>query len=93
MQVKFISGTSLPNLEDNLNNFLQGLDDDPSIKYDFESLTAVVEFTAVQNGLCCDCKFWDDNGDNLVGLCHRCGGRKRFSDKACNKYEDVRGRR
>lgn len=93
MQVKIISGTNLESLEDNLNAFLEGLDDEPSVKYDLANLAAVVEFKPAQNCLCCDCKFWDDNGDNLVGLCHRCGGRKRFSDKACNKFEDVRGGR
>ena len=95
MQVKIIKGNDFADIENNLNNFLNSLTEDPKeIKYDFERLLAIVEFNKVDpNNLCCDCKFWDDGGkhDELIGLCQRCGGRKRFSDKCCNKFEDRRG--
>ena len=92
MQVKFIQGENTQTLEKNLNDFLLTLNGNPtSIKYDLKEFIAIVEHEGAESGeICCDCKFWDDNGDNLIGLCQRCGGRKRFSDKACNKFEDVR---
>lgn len=94
MQVKFIEGDSLKELECSLNEFLETLPEDPkTIDYRFGSFrfTAIVEYSKVESGcLCCDCAFWDDKGDNLIGLCQRCGGRKRFSDKACNSFEDRR---
>lgn len=92
MQVKIISETSFNEMEVGINNFLSTLTQDPqNIKYDFDKCVAVIEYEKVEGKfLCCDCKFWDDNGDNLIGLCQRCGGRKRFSDKSCNKFEDRR---
>lgn len=93
MQVKFIVSQNWQELETDVNAFLATLGGDPTdVKYDLDKCTAVVEYTQVKSGLCCDCRFWDDDGDNLIGLCQRCGGRKRFSDKSCNKFEDVRGR-
>ena len=92
MQVKVIHGDSIPDFEEKLNAFLDTIDGEPNIKYDFSEMTAAVEYSKPEpSGLCCDCRFWDDNGDNLIGLCHRCGGRKRFSDKACKNFIDVRG--
>ena len=94
MRVKFIEGLNIENLENEINRFLAEIPDDPiSLKYDFENLRAIVEYNSVnRNAICCECKFWDDGGkhDALIGLCQRCGGRKRFSDKVCGKYEDIR---
>ena len=93
MQVKIISKSTFDEMEVEINNFLSTLPQNPTnIKYDLENCITIIEYDCVRAGaICCECKFWDDNGDNLIGLCQRCGGRKRFSDKACNKYEDVRG--
>lgn len=95
MQVKIICEQSHAALEDELNKFLAGLADDPTdIKVDIANCSAVVHYSNVNpKSICCECKFWDDGGkhDELMGLCQRCGGRKRFNAKACNKYEDVRG--
>lgn len=92
MRVKFIEGVSLENLEAEMNAFLAGLKNDPkSVRYEFDRVLAIIEYDDVEKGrLCIDCKYWDDNGDNLIGLCQMCGGRKRFSDKSCNKFKDVR---
>jgi len=98
MQVKFIvpQNKNWYELESEINLFLNELDDSPnSIKYDIENCTAIIEYEEVRKGaLCCECRFWDggDSTDKLIGFCQRCGGRKRFSDKACNKYEDIRKR-
>ena len=92
MQVKLVEGKNAQALETNLNEFLSTLTQNPtSIKYDFAVMTAVVEYETMMKGaICCDCRFWDDNGDNLIGLCQRCGGRKRFSEHACNCFVDIR---
>ena len=93
MQVKFIQGYNTATLEKNLNEFLGTLSDNPTIKYDLNELVAIVEYEEARKGaICCECRFWDDSNsqDGLIGMCQRCGGRKRFSDKACGKYEDVR---
>lgn len=95
MQVRFIEGLSLENLEQEINKFLAGIPDEPkSVRYDFDNLLAIIEYSNVRGGaICCECRYWDDSGshDALIGLCQRCGGRKRFSDKSCNYFEDVRG--
>ena len=92
MQVKFIEGVTLESLEREINDFLAELSEDPkSIMYNFDNLSAVIEYNNVRKGaICCECAFWDDGGshDALIGLCQRCGGKRRFSDKSCNKYED-----
>ena len=96
MRVKFIIPKikELEELEKDVNSFLDSLDDDPKrVVYDMEKCYAVIEYDNVRNGaLCCECKFWDtgQSSDGVIGLCQRCGGGKRFSDKACAKYEDVR---
>lgn len=92
MRVSFICGTSVADLESKLNDFLKTVEGVTDIKYDLENtMTAIVAYTpAGRNELCCDCRAWDDNGDNLIGLCHKRGGRKRFSDKACEDFDDRR---
>ena len=45
-----------------------------------------------KNALCCDCQYWDDQGETSTsGLCHECGQRRRFNCKACKSFKDVRG--
>lgn len=94
MQVKIITCDDLEQMEQSLNQFLKGISNEPqSIKYDFSSNTAVVEYTEVNDkSICCECRFWDDSGskDSLIGRCQMCGSIKRFSSRSCNKYEDIR---
>lgn len=94
MQVKFITGKDLANLESNLNSFLATLSSDPTIKYELADLTAIVEFSEVlKDTICCDCRHWDcgNSSDSVIGFCQMCGQRKRFNSKGCNKYADIRG--
>lgn len=95
MQVKFIEGVNLEELESEINAFLVGLPSEPkSVTYDFDKMFAIIEYNKVRDkAICCECRFWDDTGehDSLIGFCQRCGGRKRFGEKACNNYEDIRG--
>ena len=89
-QVKFIVGTSLTNLEDQVNNYLSDKDAESNITYDFSKCIAVVEtMKASTTNLCCECRHWDDKGDHqaLMGECPILLKRKRYNDKACGKYE------
>lgn len=93
MQVKIIVGKSYAELETKINEFLDGLPEDPkSVNVDLENWSAIIEYDKVIKALCCDCKHWDDSGDSsaLVGLCQKHGGRKRFSSRCCKEFEDVR---
>ena len=93
MQVKFITGADINQVEVLLNEFLETLSETPTIKYDLNNLTVIVEYTTIRNGaICCECRHWDEySGDGLMGMCQMCGQRKRFSSKCCSKYADVRG--
>ena len=97
LQVKFIYGTDLADLNESLNKALSTTESEtkPDIKYDFNKIIAVIEYEtheAYKDRLCCDCTFWDDSVGNsdLIGMCQMCGKRKRFNDKACPRYEDIR---
>lgn len=96
MQIKIIKPEvkNWQDLEREVNEFLSTLEEPPlNTKIDIETCYAVIEYERVRKGaICCECRFWDDSGsvDELMGLCQRCGGRKRFNGKACNKYEDTR---
>ena len=92
MQVKFITGNSLTELEDGVNSFLDGLSDEPQeVRFDIDKLNVIIIYNKVRkNALCCECKFWQDTDGGTMGLCQRYGGRKRFDCKACANYEDVR---
>ena len=89
-EVKFIVGTNLIDLENQLNNYLCGVDADTTITYDFEKSIAVVEVKSVcAKSICAECKHWDDGGNNqaLIGECRKCQLRKRYNDGSCSKYE------
>ena len=93
MQVKIITGNTLAELEDCVNSFLESLDGEPrNIQFYLDNWSAVVEYENVCKGLCCDCKFWDDgnDSDSLIGLCQMHGGRKRFNQKGCKEFNDIR---
>lgn len=92
MQVKIIVGTDYKDLETQINETVNGKKE-ASVDVDFKNIAAVVTFDAPCKSLCVDCRFWDDSGehDSLIGLCQRKGGRKRFNDKSCEEYADVRG--
>ena len=93
MQVKIIVGGTYAELERKINEFLNELHEDPKdVRVDLENWSAVIEYDKTANALCCECKYWDDSGqnDSLYGLCQLKGGRKRFGSKCCKDYLDVR---
>lgn len=91
MQVKLIVGTDYRDLENQINESVKAKKD-AKVDVDFKSIAAVVTYETSCNSLCVDCRFWDDCGehDSLIGLCQKKGGRKRFSNKACEEFKDVR---
>lgn len=96
LQVKLLQGKDTQTLESNVNEFLASLSSEAVKDIKTDGLTALIlyEFKDAWEGqMCCDCRYWDDSGDceSLIGLCQECGGRKRFSQKACPKFKDVRG--
>ena len=98
LKVKIIDGVTKHKLEDELNEFLSTLTSEAvrNIVYDFPNFTVAIEYEmeeAWKNMICADCQHWDDGNsiDSVMGLCHECGGRKRFNCKACERFKDIRG--
>ena len=98
LQIKIVHGMTVDELTLEANMFLETISDDAvkDIIVDAAEGYATIKYVVEEeykNALCCDCRYWDDSGDceSLIGLCHECGGRKRFSQKACPKFKDVRG--
>lgn len=97
LQVKFIYGTDLPDLNEALNKALSDIDSEskPNIKYELNNLMALIEYELheeYKERLCCECALWDDQGknDSLNGFCTLTGKRVRFNCRACKRYQDVR---
>lgn len=91
MRVKILVGSNLGELEDNVNNFIASLSEEPKdVKVDVSDWSAVVVYDEAKSGICCECKWWDCTDEGLIGLCQRHGGRKRFSNKSCKEYVDIR---
>lgn len=95
LQVKTIYGTDPPNLNDSLNKELsQFTSKIVDIKFPNDSTAVIIyELTEeFENEICCDCQYWDDTScsTNLIGFCMLCGKRKRFNEKACRQFKDVR---
>lgn len=91
LKVKIIDAVTKHKLEDELNEFLSTITSEEvrNIVYDFPNFTHV----QWKNMICADCQHWDDGNsiDSVTGLCHECGGRKRFNCKACERFKDIRG--
>lgn len=88
-QFKFISGSSLDELQENLNNFTADIDSNPTVTWIKEYLVMVEINTVTPNHICCECANWSDGGvcDAIYGECPARGLRRRYSDPACGKYE------
>ena len=92
-QVKLVCGTDPQNLNDSLNRELSTIQSE-NVKVKFaDAKTAFIVYETVSSKeICCDCQFWDDTQSNtsLMGFCQMCGKRKRFNDKACEQFKDIR---
>lgn len=98
LQIEIVSGNTKEELQNSVNTFLKTVSEDAvnDIKVEAEKGTATILYTVKetwQGHLCCDCRHWDDSNDAeaLIGLCQECGGRRRFNNKSCNHFKDVRG--
>ena len=94
-QVKFVLGVDAPDLTECLNRTLSNLQHDVvDIKFPDDKTAAIIYEVEEEykSHLCCDCAMWDDTNStsNLIGLCQFCGKRKRFNDKACRSFKDIR---
>ena len=91
MQVKLIVGTDYTDLEEQINVFVSAKKD-AKVDVDFKNVAAIVTYGGDPKTLCCDCRFWDDSGehDKMIGLCQCNGGRRRFNDKSCEEFKDMR---
>ena len=97
LQIKIIPEDNLARLNDSVNTFLSDLTSDAvrDIDIDADRIIAVIQYEmaeAWKKMLCADCQHWDDgqSADAVMGICQMCGGRKRFNNKACSKFKDVR---
>lgn len=88
-QVKFIVGSSLTDLEEQLNTHLCDLDVESNITYDFEKFIAVVETkSSCPSHICCECMHWEElSSGSLEGICKIRSLRRKFKDCACGKFE------
>lgn len=94
LQVKRFEGL---NIENDINGFLSTIETDSvkGITWNEPMTIAVVQYEVREEWhgqMCGDCQHWDDSGSSsaVSGLCHECGGRRRFNCKACNRFKDVR---
>lgn len=95
LQIKLIKGESVDDLANKVNDFLTSVETVTDIKVTDTSLMAVIQYEIGEQWkkeICTDCKYWDcgQSSDALMGLCQRCGGRRRFNSLACKEWEDNR---
>lgn len=98
LHIKTIFFNSVKEIDASVNEFLDTIETDSfrSIDVKEEKGMAFILYEvkeAWKDNICADCKYWDDGGavDSVSGLCQECGGRRRFNNKACNRFKDVRG--
>lgn len=94
MRVKIVVGTDYADLQNQLNEYLSGVDRTPvKVQYELDKMIAIVEHDEVKVICrCCDCQSYDPSEDNrgAWGLCHRKGIRTRFNSKKCELFIDIR---
>ena len=94
LQVKFVEGKDRETLENNVNEFLASLSFEvKDIKPASHSVMILYEMHEEwKDRMCCECQLWDDGGETTTsGICHECGKRRRFNNKACKCFKDIRG--
>ena len=95
LQVKFVLGVDSLDLTECLNRTLSNLKHEViDVKFPDNTTAAIIYEIKEEykDRICCDCSLWDDttSTSNLIGLCQFCGKRKRFNDKACRDFKDIR---
>jgi len=97
LQLKTIIVKSIADLDESVNAFLATIDSENfrSIEVKEEKGLAFILYEvkdAWTSRMCSECQYWDDGGssNSVSGLCHECGGRRRFNCRACDRFKDVR---
>jgi len=93
LKIKYVQGKDLQTLENNVNAFLASLTSEVIDIKTEEGMVVILykEKESWEGRLCCDCQYWDDGGEMTTsGLCHECGQRRRFNNKSCDRFKDVR---
>lgn len=94
-KIRLVEGTSIKELEVNANEALEGIESDNiDIKYMLPEKVIVLEYDYKPIQLkCMDCQFYDTTQTiaKAFGVCQCKGERKRFSEKACDDFKDIRG--
>ena len=100
LQVKILQEVEVTSLNESVNKFLAEIKSEEvkDIQFDLNDIPAIaiIQYEVTEawvNEKCYDCKYWDDGGDSsaVSGLCHECGGRRRFNCNACSHFKDIRG--
>ena len=95
LQVKTVYGTDVPSLTRSLNETLSQITSEVKSVHIVNEVTAIIIYDEIQlfeKRICCECQYWDDsqNPGGMMGICQHNGGRKRFGEKACRDYKDIR---
>ena len=94
-KIRIIESWSAETLEQKTNEALASIKaESVEIKYMLPEHKIVIEYEErVIELMCMDCQFYDINADHrgAFGCCQRKGVRVRFSEKACDRFEDLRG--
>ena len=95
LQTLPVIGKDLSDLTQGINTALSTIKSkNPQVQFLTEQSAVIIyELTNIyENCICCECQYWDEsqNPGGMMGLCQHNGGRKRFSNKACDDYKDVR---
>lgn len=97
LQLKTVIVKSIEDLDTSVNEFLSTIESDAfrSLEVKEEKGLAFILYEAKESWkgrMCADCQYWDDgnSSDSVSGICHECGGRRRFNCKACDRFKDVR---
>jgi len=98
LKIKTVFFKSIQDIDTSVNAFLSGIETEQfkSIKVEDEKGFAVILYETKEewkSRMCSECQYWDDgnSSDSVSGICHECGGRRRFNCRACDRFKDVRG--
>lgn len=94
-KIRLVEGTSIKELEVNANEALDSIESENiDIKYMLPEKVIILEYDYKPIKLTCmDCRFYDPNATvaKAWGICQCKGERKRFNEKSCEDFKDLRG--